>query len=59
MALNLKEVRIGVLGGGVSRAFNMFKNSMHKEIKKRAFNKVKVIKGKEDSGIIGAAALVK
>ena len=46
-----------VLGGGISRAFNKFKSSMNKEIKKRALNKVRVIKGREDSAIIGAAAL--
>lgn len=48
-----------VLGGGISKAFNSFKSSMNKEIKKRGMNKFKVIKGYEDSGILGAAAIVK
>ena len=46
-----------VLGGGISRAFGKFKNSMNKEIKKRAVKIVIVTKGREDSGIIGAACL--
>jgi len=47
-----------VLGGGVANAFDLFKTSMNKEIKNRAMNNIKVIKGKEDSAILGAAALV-
>ena len=48
---------IVVIGGGISNAFNKFKTAMDKEIKKRALFKTKVVKGKEDSGIIGAAFL--
>ncbi len=48
-----------VIGGGISKAFSSFKSSMNKEIKKRARIKFKVIKGYEDSGILGAASIVK
>lgn len=55
---NAFDPGVVVLGGGISRAFNKFKTAMNKEIKKRAMNKVKVIKGRGDSGILGAADLV-
>ena len=48
-----------VLGGGLSKAFDLFKTSMNQEIKKRAMDTIKVIKGNESSSILGAAALVK
>ena len=46
-----------VLGGGISKAFKLFKDGMNKEIKKRAIRKVKVVRGNEDSGIVGAGSL--
>ncbi|MBD3354703.1 ROK family protein [Candidatus Woesearchaeota archaeon] len=46
-----------VLGGGISKAFSKFKKGMNQEIKKRAIRKVNVVKGSEDSGMIGAANL--
>lgn len=55
--INAFDPDVVVLGGGISRAFNLFKQGMDKEIKKRAIRKVLVIKGKEDSGIIGASSL--
>ncbi|TKJ17015.1 hypothetical protein CEE44_00575 [Candidatus Woesearchaeota archaeon B3_Woes] len=48
-----------VIGGGISKAFNSFKSSMNNAIKKRTKYQFKVIKGYEDSGILGAAAIVK
>jgi glucokinase len=55
--INAFDPDVIVLGGGISRAFNLFKNGMNKEINKRAIRKVPIVKGKEDSGIIGAACL--
>lgn len=55
--INTFDPEVVVIGGGIARAFNLFKNSMNKEISKRAIRKVAVVKGKEDSGIIGAASL--
>ncbi|MBU0460696.1 MAG: ROK family protein [Nanoarchaeota archaeon] len=48
-----------VLGGGIANDFNLFKTSMQQEIKKRAMGPITVIKGSENSSILGAAALVK
>jgi glucokinase len=56
--INTFDPDVVVLGGGISRAFNLFKAEMNKEIKKRSIGKTIVIKGKEESGIIGAASLV-
>jgi glucokinase len=55
--VNAFDPDIVVLGGGISKAFGLFKKGMQKEIDKRAVSKVKVIVGSEDSGIIGAASL--
>jgi glucokinase len=57
--INTFDPGVVVLGGGISGAFSKFKTSMNKEIKKRAVNKTRVIKGNPESGIIGAAALFK
>jgi len=51
-----------VLGGGISRAFNLFKEAMEKEVARRVFagdalRKAKIRKGRKDSAIIGAANL--
>jgi glucokinase len=45
------------IGGGISNSFNFFQKKMNHQIKKRALNKVKVVKGSQDSGILGAANL--
>ena len=55
--INAFDPDVVVLGGGISRSFSRFKAGMNKEIKRRAIRKVKVVKGKEDSGIIGASWL--
>jgi len=55
--INSFDPDVVVLTGGISNAFNLFKTRMNKEIKKRTLSKTVVIKGKEDSGIIGAASL--
>ena len=55
--INAFDPDVITLGGGISNAFNLFKNSMNKEISKRAIRKVPVIKGREDSNILGAASL--
>lgn len=56
--INTFDPEIIVLGGSISKSFDLFRNSMDKEIKKRAIRKVPVIKGKDDSAIIGAANLI-
>ncbi|MEE9525378.1 MAG: ROK family protein [Candidatus Woesearchaeota archaeon] len=56
--INSFDPEVVVLGGSVSKAFSKFKSEMNKEINKRAVKKVKVVKGSEDSGILGAASLV-
>jgi glucokinase len=55
--INAFDPDVVVLGGGISKSFDRFKTGMNQEIKKRAITKTKVIRGKEDSGIIGAANL--
>jgi glucokinase len=55
--INTFDPDVVVLGGGISKSFNLFKKGMQKEIDKRAISKVKVIVGDEDSGIIGASSL--
>jgi glucokinase len=55
---NVFDPDVIVIGGGISNAYNLFQNSMNKTIKKRTFNKVKVVKGSQDSGILGAASLI-
>lgn len=47
-----------VIGGGISNSFDLFKDSINKEISKRSVSKVKIVKGREDSGIMGASAIV-
>lgn len=53
---NSLDPGVVVIGGGISNSFSLFKGAMNKEIKKRSLNKVKVVKGAKDSGILGAAA---
>ena len=50
-----------ILGGGISGAWGFFSHSLKDEVKKRALNKVNIVKGRlgKNAGIIGAAALVK
>ncbi len=55
--INAFDPEVIVLGGSISKSISKFKKSMNDEIRKRAVSKVKVVKGKEDSGILGAASL--
>ena len=56
--INAFDPDVVVLGGGIAKAFNLFKAGMNKEIRQRAARKVPVVVGDKDSGIIGAANLV-
>jgi len=55
--INAFDPDVVVLGGGISKAFRLFKDGMNKEIRKRAIRNVPVIVGNENSSIIGAASL--
>lgn len=55
--INAFDPDVVVLGGNISKAFNLFKTGMNKEVKKRAVSKVSVVRGNDDSGIVGAANL--
>jgi glucokinase len=55
---NAFDPDVVVLGGGVTESYRKFKRSMMQEINKRAVNKVKVVKGKKESAILGAASIV-
>ncbi len=53
--INSFDPEVIVLGGGISNSFSLFRKSMQKQIKKRAISKTRIIKGKQESGILGAA----
>ncbi|MBR9691269.1 ROK family protein [Candidatus Woesearchaeota archaeon] len=55
--INSFDPDVVVIGGGIAKGFSKFKAGMNKEIMKRVVRKVPVVKGKEDSGILGAACL--
>ena len=55
--INTFDPEAVVLGGGISKSFDLFKRSMHSEIKKRAIRNVPVVRGNENSGILGAALI--
>lgn len=55
--INSFDPDIITIGGGISNRFDDFRLSMEKEIKERTISKTKVVKGKEDSGLLGAALI--
>ncbi|MBD3248570.1 ROK family protein [Candidatus Woesearchaeota archaeon] len=53
--INSLDPEIIVLGGGISNSFSLFRKGMQKQITERAISKTRTIKGKQESGILGAA----
>lgn len=62
IVVNTFDPEIIILGGGLSRAFPLFRESMLSELKKRiyplSYSKLKIVKSElEDAALLGAAAL--
>ncbi len=61
---NLMDVRTAILGGGISNAYEFFKDECVKTIKKRSIKTIngtfRVLRSKinNDAGVLGAAALI-
>jgi glucokinase len=56
--INIFNPDLVILGGQLSNAYNFFKNSMEKEVKKRTLFKTKIVKSNmREPGIVGAATL--